>query len=700
MHSTGRVEIDRLRARVREGGDTDIAGLRLGSLFAGADLHPRGVAPSAVLIVRHLADPMPGHFRGASGIDAAWERSVRDELDAMRRGAARPSRGVVMGDADAVLFADEAEMVAALALDLARGRAGDRWWWSVPLRSLRGAGARQLPRLLAERARHLPAVFNYARAWDADLEIARALAPEDALRLLDELCAAHEIESITAPRGTPRETLSAAVGDAAAIDAGRARWERYLRRDAAALPLGDARRLLLGFMDAIDREPAIARSAPFLAALRAWWSERVESEARSAARPDGSRATLHPGAADREADGQGAHGAGDQSAAEPRVKREESEGRSAAPREPGDPASTEEIARHARRFDPVSAGQTVLDHPVAGDPRAEADGTIAGPVAARSTDDRAAEPFPIPRESLPSGGPSPAIARGRESEVPEELDHPSSGEEETAPDALPFPSLDGAYTGLAGIFFLIDLMLYLDLPDAFEREWGLATAVGPWGVLDAIARWLLAVHDLHVTDDPLWEILARLDRREQGTTPGVDLLPASSFHLPVAWLDPAAAGDLHWSADAEALRVWSSHGYPIVESPRSTSDPEIQLRSELAPYAHLLSATELSESAPAPAMPVPAGPLVDGLGEGITGVLARMAPYLFDRLASALGAEPGDRSTIEKMLRRRGRIYATATHIDLVMSQDDIWLPVRLAGLDRDPGWSPRFGRVIQFHFE
>jgi hypothetical protein len=35
-----------------------------------------------------------------------------------------------------------------------------------------------------------------------------------------------------------------------------------------------------------------------------------------------------------------------------------------------------------------------------------------------------------------------------------------------------------------------------------------------------------------------------------------------------------------------------------------------------------------------------------------------------------------------------------------VMSLNDISLPVRLAGLDCDPGWLPDFGRVVKFHFE
>jgi hypothetical protein len=41
----------------------------------------------------------------------------------------------------------------------------------------------------------------------------------------------------------------------------------------------------------------------------------------------------------------------------------------------------------------------------------------------------------------------------------------------------------------------------------------------------------------------------------------------------------------------------------------------------------------------------------------------------------------------------------TATHVDLVMPMNEISVPVRLAGLDANPGWVPELGRVVTFHF-
>jgi hypothetical protein len=51
------------------------------------------------------------------------------------------------------------------------------------------------------------------------------------------------------------------------------------------------------------------------------------------------------------------------------------------------------------------------------------------------------------------------------------------------------------------------------------------------------------------------------------------------------------------------------------------------------------------------------------------------------------------------LLLRRGRLYATRTHVDLTMSLNQATAPVRMAGLDANPGWVPALGRVINFSF-
>jgi len=55
---------------------------------------------------------------------------------------------------------------------------------------------------------------------------------------------------------------------------------------------------------------------------------------------------------------------------------------------------------------------------------------------------------------------------------------------------------------------------------------------------------------------------------------------------------------------------------------------------------------------------------------------------------------------IHSILDARARIYVTSSHVDLVLRLDTADLTLRRAGLDRDPGWLPAYGRVVYFHFE
>ena len=90
---------------------------------------------------------------------------------------------------------------------------------------------------------------------------------------------------------------------------------------------------------------------------------------------------------------------------------------------------------------------------------------------------------------------------------------------------------------------------------------------------------------------------------------------------------------------------------------------------------------------------------------GLNVHLARWAawvlPYLRRRLEATLGSDPNDHTALaQALLLHPGRLYLSSSHVDLVLSLEAISLPIRRAGLDRDPGWLPSFGRVVLFHVE
>ena len=72
---------------------------------------------------------------------------------------------------------------------------------------------------------------------------------------------------------------------------------------------------------------------------------------------------------------------------------------------------------------------------------------------------------------------------------------------------------------------------------------------------------------------------------------------------------------------------------------------------------------------------------------------------LLARLVLAIGEErSADIPTF--VCRHRGEIVASDSRVDVYLALADLPIALRIAGLDRDPGWIPAAGRSIAFHFE
>ena len=44
--------------------------------------------------------------------------------------------------------------------------------------------------------------------------------------------------------------------------------------------------------------------------------------------------------------------------------------------------------------------------------------------------------------------------------------------------------------------------------------------------------------------------------------------------------------------------------------------------------------------------------------------------------------------------------HVSAEHVDIYFSLGALPFEIRLAGLDRDPGWIPAAGKTVTFHYE
>ena len=146
-----------------------------------------GLPPAAILVVRQFDDPLPGEIGGADfpfRVSPEWNRAFGDLLRSMAATAARPITGHIPDSASAVKFSDRAEMLAALAVDLARGDARRKWWWRSSLAGLRHVDTHSaIPRLLEESVEIIPAVIQQLLVMNKASQVVAAIAPREAIRL-------------------------------------------------------------------------------------------------------------------------------------------------------------------------------------------------------------------------------------------------------------------------------------------------------------------------------------------------------------------------------------------------------------------------------------------------------------------------------------------------------------------------------------
>jgi hypothetical protein len=87
-----------------------------------------------------------------------------------------------------------------------------------------------------------------------------------------------------------------------------------------------------------------------------------------------------------------------------------------------------------------------------------------------------------------------------------------------------------------------------------------------------------------------------------------------------------------------------------------------------------------------------------GIREDLHQWLNWLMPHIYARLQRALNLD--SKEQVAPMLCvHAAHISVTATHLDIFLSLDTLPIEIRLAGLDRNPGWVPAAVRFITFHF-
>jgi len=241
-------------------------------------------------------------------------------------------------------------------------------------------------------------------------------------------------------------------------------------------------------------------------------------------------------------------------------------------------------------------------------------------------------------------------------------------------------------TAWGGLFYLLNVALALELYGDFTTPLLPGLLLPIWDFLALLGRELFGES---LQTDPVWRLLAELSGRPDPDSFDDDspFEPPDEWRLPPAWLAAfPESGVWRYDLAGGRLRVLHPAGFLALDVPFPRPPESVDLAAGLEPYLSVCAF--MLEPGPLP--PIPAGlpPLRRWAGW--------LAPYVRARLARALG-DAGDPAIA--LGRHPAWLHLTDTDLDVSLSLDKLPIAIRLAGLDRDPGWVPSAGRVIRFHF-
>jgi hypothetical protein len=293
-------------------------------------------------------------------------------------------------------------------------------------------------------------------------------------------------------------------------------------------------------------------------------------------------------------------------------------------------------------------------------------------------------PLPSQPRAAPAARPSwlraeMPIDRRDPPESPEHQ-HPGSGTPPltVADTSSPDP---GTWTSLAGIFYLLNVGVFLGLYGDFTSPRDTGISLDPWDFAALIGRRLLRRGDPR---DPVWNQLAELAGHDR---PGAGFRAPRCWRVPPAWLEPfePARGPWRSTITGDRLRVLHPAGFVALDV-FAADDPPGQLQRELARIGVTRRPRPLRTSQ------------TTHTARGTARWLGWVADYVRARLRIALGTRTAD-AAVTTVLERPGAVHVSPTRVDVHFSLDDLPVAIRLAGLDRSPGWIPAGGRHLEFHF-
>ena len=601
---------------------------RIGLLLRTATLQPSRLPPSAIMFVRKLRDATP--FSRISDSNRSevveWERSINAQLDRMAAEAVRAADHAVPASAEAVVFAERAEMLACLALDWLKGSLRANWWWSTLFTS--GGADSLLAREWLASPEFIPLAMEHLASRSQAVAFVAKLSDDLAVTLLDRV---NHVFSIPLPNADTSQQLAETSSSLIVEEAPTAKpsppiapWFPFVP-EADSAGLTPRKSVFLSQTLMLRRAPSQARSIEFQTAIAVWFAAATDHNATTQSRPDPDLAR------ERKQTSEGMPSpdlAG-------RLKTSHQRGTPTQKSE-ADPPSDSRLpgpanspSHHDREQRIKNAAKVVAQHHIQSSPVPLDD-------SERIASKNEAEPSAEPNLDITSR----ELSNGTEAKR-------DAVSEATALDPQRVQS------AFAGVFFLINVALALNLYSDFTAPRGENLELDLWDLLSLLASQFVGDE---IRDDALNNLLAEFAGRTNDEPPGTNFHPPSVWEIPEQWL----------------------REFPeAVTSEKAVREGRMQLTH---PAGFVLKASP---------------PPNAGVSERLHCWTDWLAAYIRARLVRAIGRE----DATQFVCRVSGTIEVTPMRVDIHYSLQTHPIEIRLAGLDRDPGWIPAAGRYVAYHF-
>ncbi len=559
--------------------------LRFERLLGAGNFLPAGLPPKAIICIKYLRDPAPyslNLFGNDSGNTDAWQKKIAGQIENLFRRAVRPINESVPALAESVIFLNKAELLACLANDWCAEILYQNWWWRslFPLLDK----AQTVARIWIESAEYVPSALNILVKKKTAADFVNKLQPQETAGLLKQLIETFGLKKTQTALFEPLTEREKQDYKKIAADrkhnlskqtsfeffrSSEMRFETVPEMQLQNSTFEKEILLVIGLM--LARAPHIARSEKFARQIREFKIETELFKAQTFLKSETNPPQF----------------------GKPKILRKEIEKKITRQEEKksrpdfSEPKSETEKSPEKKTKIVFHDSETFEDRTAKpAEPKTDLKFEKPTKKTAKKTEEIRVEKskteIAFGKEKPES---KPKIYQTEDEKNPSMFSTDATEESETEE----FETI--VRTDFGGVFYLLNLGLYLKLYRDFSEPSGDEIDLNIWGFVALLSRKFIGKN---IEKDEVWQLLKYLAGRERDENFGEDFSPPDEWRIPFDWLKTfPTKKKWFWSKTKNRLIVRHSDNFNVIDVPLKKNF-KVQLESELESYREFFS--EITES--------------------------------------------------------------------------------------------------------